>query len=662
MAYQKLLEFHAMENIADHLSEDKLIDIGRKVVDDYEVDEDSRADWRERNQEALRLAAQVVEPKNYPWPGASNVKYPLLTFAGMKFQARAYPALVKSGEPVRMRTVGSDPQGQKREAAIRIERYMSYQLTFGMDSWEEEQDKALMVTGLIGDTFKKTYYDRLQGRVVSELVLPQDLAINYYAKSIEQAATKTHIMAFRADELEVMYRNGIYRKLVVSNDQDEAPDPSTQELETRDPDIHGIDAPSFVNDSSPYMVLEQHRFLDLDEDGLDEPYIVTVEKDTQQVLAIVARYDMENVITSTEDSEYVVRIEPNEHFTNYGLIPDAQSGVYHFGFNTLLGPTNDSVNTLINQLLDNGHLSILPAGIVSKGLKLQGGKYGFRPGEWKMAQHSGERIGDHIFPLPVNAPSGVLFNLLGMLIDSGEKISSTMDIMGGEMPGQNTKATVAMETVRQGSEVFNSIHKRLYKSFSKELKKIYKLTKENFNEEEYVDVLDDPKLGQLQAKDFDNKLDIFPATDPNASSETQRLIKVQALMEGMQLGLPPEVVKRRYLEATDQPNIEELMQSPPPPPPDPEIEFRRTELEIEKAKLRLESEKTQAEIVKILAGVEMDGKKLDMERVKTMMDMVQKDAEDRRSAFDIMMQAQEIDRNNTKGVENNGSTSDTGTT
>lgn len=659
MSYQKLSEFHAMENIADHLPEELLQEIGTKVVEDYNLDEDSRAEWWERNRDALRLAAQVVEPKSYPWPNASNVKYPILTFAGMKFQAKAYPALVKSGEPVRMRTIGSDPQGLKKEAAIRIERYLGYQLTYGMDSWEEDQDKALMVTGLIGDAFKKTYYDRLKGQVVSELVLPQDLAINYYARSLEQAATKTHILEYRADELEVMYRNGIYRKFSLDAYSEEKPDPQKREIENRDPDLHGIDAPSVVNESSTYKILEQHRYWDLDGDGLDEPYVVSVEESTKQVLAVVARYDMENVITSVENDDYIVRIEPNEHFTNYGLIPDAQSGVYHFGFNTLLGSTNDSVNTIINQLLDNGHLNNLPAGIVSKGLKLQGGKYGFRPGEWKMAQHSGERIGDHIFPLPVNEPSHVLFSLLNMLVDSGEKIASTMDIMGGEMPGQNTKATVAMETVRQGSEVFNGIHKRLYKAFSKELRKIYKLTKENFDPEEYVDVLDDPALGKLQQSDFHNKLDIFPATDPSASSEAQRLIKVQALMEGLQLGLPVEVVKRRYLEATEQPNIEELMQPPPPPPPDPEIEMKKVELQIKQAELAMEQEKTQAEIIKILASVELEGNKFDLERVKEMRELITKDSEDRRAAFGTLMQAREAD-NNTKEVEDNGSTSDIG--
>jgi len=300
----------ATDNVAELVESEDLRLIGGSIVDNYDADKATRSEWEERIEEALDLALQVVEEKSTPWPGAANVKYPLLSTAALQFSARAYPALVPGFNVVKGRVLGYDPDGTKTAKSIRISKHMSYQVLEEMPDWEEEMDKLTMILPILGTVFKKTYYDELAGRNRSELVLPSDLVVDYWAKNLEDAHRKTHVLN--------MSKNDIYErvtsKIFLDVDLGEPAQPEPNEGQER----AGL-TPSNTT-TNPHTILEQHTYLDLDGDGYEEPYIVTVHEDSGEVLRIVKRYD-ENSISFLGDTDVVLKISPIEYFTKFGFIP-----------------------------------------------------------------------------------------------------------------------------------------------------------------------------------------------------------------------------------------------------------------------------------------------------------------------------------------------------
>jgi chaperonin GroES len=310
-----------------------------------------------------------------------------------------------------------------------------------------------------------------------------------------------------------------------------------------------------------------------------------VDYGSGKVLRILKRFDEQSVSKNTDDE--VISIKADNYFTKFSFVPSPDGGFYDIGFGVLLGPINETINTLINQLLDSGTLSNMQAGFISRGIRIKGGNHQFEPGEWKYVNTAGDDLRKGLVPLPVREPSQVLFSLLGMMIESGEKLSSVTEVMTGEIPGQNTKATVAMAAIEQGMKVFSSIYKRIHRSLSKEYKKLFKLNSVFLPMETYFNIID---VGQEQAakignSDYDiEQIDVVPVSDPNVATEQQKIAKVQALMEVMGLGqLDPQEVTRRYLEATEQPNMDALMRKGQQPPP-PEVQFEMQKFQDESAR------------------------------------------------------------------------------
>ena len=560
-------------NLAEELNEKQLAYIGNKIVEGYELDSYSRREWEGKVEDWNRLALQVKEEKTFPWPGAANVKYPLITNAALQYSSRAYPALVHGANIVRGRVIGFDNDGSKMERAIRVGRHMSYQLLEEMEDWEEQMDRLLFALPIIGCMFKKTYYDSVKQRNVSEVVYPKELVVNYYATSLEDAARITHVLQMNDNDIFERVSSGVYvdqdlEKPCRDDDEPRASDEST-----------GLTRPETDDSTTPYEVLEQCCWLDLDDDGYNEPYIVTVDSISRKVLRIVARFG-EEAVNYNEEGE-IVSITPDHFYTKYSFIPSTDGSFYDIGFGILLGPINDTVNTLINQLLDAGSLNNMQGGFISRGIRVKNGQRAFTLGEWKYVNSAGDDLRKGIVPLPTKEPSNVLFQMLNMMISVGEKISSSTEMMSGQIPGQNTKATVAMAAIDQGMKVFMSIHKRVHRSLAKEYKKLFKLNSLYLDEGEYFTILD---LGEEQAasiggSDYDmDNIDIAPASDPNVATEEQRMSKVQALFELIQLGsVNPQEVTKRYLIATEQPNVETLMQMPEqgPSPEQLQLEFEK---------------------------------------------------------------------------------------
>jgi chaperonin GroES len=579
----KLLE---QTNIAEKLDEELLNRIGNEVYDGYQRDLQSKQQWDRQVDEWVKLAAQVKEEKNYPWPKASNVKYPLLATAAMQFAARAYPSLVPAdGKIVNFKVVGADPQGMKAARADKLAKHLNYQLLDDMDGWEEEMDRLLIMLPVVGCLFKKTYFDTIKKKNVSKLVGPKDLVVNYWSTSLEDAYRKTEIIPMTKNQI-VSYQNAeLFCKDV------ELPDPKYPDLPKKI-DVHGSQAPSQLDATTPYVILEQHTAWDLDEDGYAEPYIITIEESSKKVLRIVARFDSDGIIKN--DKGDLICIEPVEYYTKYGFIPNPDGGFYDIGFGHLLGPLNESVNTLINQLTDAGTLSNLQGGFIGKGLKLKMGESRFQPGEWKPVNATGDDIKKQIFPIPARDPSETLFKLLGMLVESGKELASVAEIFTGKMPGQNTPATTTQASIEQGMKVFTAIYKRTYRALNKEFKKLFRLNSiyhENFEKAQLV--LDEP----IGPQDYDPRsYDVCPSADPTAVSSTQKQMKVQQLGALIPFGtLNIMEVTKRMLEAQEQPNLEALMQQPQPQV-DPKVQAVQAKMQMDQEKHKLDMVSKQMEL------------------------------------------------------------------
>lgn len=607
MAHYKLENALESINLAEDLSEDLLVTIGTDLAKLVEEDDTSRQEWLEDQDSWLKLASQVKDVKTYPWQGSSNVKYPLMTVSALQFHARALPGLINSNNPVRARVVGKDPQGEKLKRANRVGKFMSYQILEEMTDWLDEMDRMMLVLPIIGLCYKKTYFSENKGEVVSKLIMPRDLILNYHAQDYSRARM-SHVIFMDENELMEYQRGDIFLDVELSH-------PSKEVEGVRDETI-GL---SHIGaDDEPFEIVESHCWLDLDEDGYKEPYIVTYHRDSEQVLRIVARWEENGVQYNEKDK--VVKIIPTEYFTPYTFIPDPNSSVYGIGFGRLLGPTNETVNTLINQLVDAGTLANMQSGFMSRGLKLQGGASRFRPGEWKVVNTTGAELKNSIVPLPVREPSGTLFQLLGMLIDSGQRISSVTDIMSGENPGQNQAATTTMAVLEQGLKVFNGIYKRIHRSLGKEYKKIFRLNGYYLDEDRYNMLLDEgalkpeippnasPEEAEMLMKqaqqnpqpvatieDFTAEgLDIIPTSDPEFLSDNQKSMKAQSLLQKATSGLPVNVMvaTRRTLEAEGHDDIDEIMNMPPPQPsPDDK------KLQLEAIKLELDAMTNKREAV-----------------------------------------------------------------
>lgn len=568
------------KNLIKEFDEDQLTELTEQVVTGFEHDLNSRKEWDKAAEDWTNLALQVREEKMYPWPGAANVKYPLLSTAAMQFNARAYPALVPSdGNIVKTVVIGSDPMGEKKLRADRVSKYMSYQILKEMDGWEEDMDKLLIMLPIIGMAFKKTYFNSVTKKNVSELVLPKNLVVNYWAKTLEEADRVSEIIMMPQRVLKARQMSGMFDK----------------DVDLGEPQVQVEKTHNYItrqDESTPYFIVEQHCYYDKDKDGYPEPYIVTFERYTKKVLRVVARFD-ESCIEVDDDGK-IQEIFPIQYYTKYGFIPNPDGSFYDIGFGVLLGPLNESVNTLINQLLDSGHLYNLQAGFLGKGLKMKMGEAQFKPGEWKVLTGAiGDDLKKQIMPLPVKEPSNVLFQLMGTLVTSGKELASVAEIFTGKMPGQNTPATTTMATVEQGMKVFTAVYKRIYRALAIEFKKMYELNRTYLNPQTYTAVLDD----QIGPNDFDKEsYDVCPGADPNALSQSERLMKAQGLLELLPIGiLDPVKVIERVLEAQEQPNWQELLQAQVretgqfQPPPDPKLMEMQMKGQMEQQKLGLQT-------------------------------------------------------------------------
>lgn len=530
-------------NIAEMLDDDRLVEIGADVKTGYDEDIASRSEWETRNAAAMELALQVVKEKTFPWPGASNVKFPLITIAALQFHARAYPALLPGDKIVNAMVLGDDPQGLLTAVAHRISNHMSFQLLQEDSDWEEHTDRSLLVVPILGCAFTKTYFDPVERRNMSSLVLPMDLVVNYWTETLDSSPRVTHRL-YKSDNFVLeRKRAGLYRDIEIPKIVGEQ---LAQEV-ARDKS-QGVMLSGTVTTATPNELLEQHCWLDLDEDGYREPYIVTTTN-TGLVLRIVARFTMQDV---TMRHGEVLRIKPETYFTKRPFIPSPDGGFYDLGFGALLGPLNESMNTAINQLIDGGTMAVTAGGFLGRGVKMRGGEQSFRPWEWRRLDSTGDDLKKNVFPLPVREPSVVLLQLLELLLSYSERISGSVEALSGVQPGQNTPAETTRSARREGLRIFAGIFKRTHRALREEFRKWYRLNQTYLTVNSYYVDRDTGAATLVKPSDYQTPgLLIVPVANPYVSSDEEKLAQADALRQAAMVipGYDIQEVNHRWLEA-----------------------------------------------------------------------------------------------------------------
>lgn len=575
--HKKLLRWIDSPNIAAELDSYKLSEIGSRAVLEFEIDETSREekDWEHKAKKAIEFAMQVTEAKTYPWPKASNVVYPLIANAAIQFAARAYPAIVAGKGVVQGTVIGDDsgvplmnpqtgapvpdpqtggpafqvPPGAKRRRADLIGEHMSWQLLEEMEEWEDETDALLHILPITGSVFRKSFFDPGRGRNMSLMVSSLNLVINYWAKSVETAARVTEKISYYPREIKESERAGLFLEIQYGSSE---PESDETRHDSRDED-------------ALVEFLEQHRWLDLDDDGFPEPYIVTIHRASRQVVRIKARYDADGIKFSGKDHK-VLRIEPVQYYTQYIFLPSLDGCVYGMGFGQLLFSLNETINTTLNQMIDAGHLQNTGGGFIGKGLSISAGAVRFTPGEYKVVPSSGASIKDSIVPLEFPGPSMVLFQLLGLLMEAGKEVASIKDVLTGEQQQHNIPATTTLALIEQGLKTFTAIYKRVHRSLKRELSKLYRLNGIYLPEETGYQIGNDWK--QIRREDYLRSSGVKPISDPTMVSDMQRLGKAQFLLQfGGDPHFNPLEIRRRVLEAAQIERIEDLLIGQIPPNP-----------------------------------------------------------------------------------------------
>jgi chaperonin GroES len=474
---------------------------------------------------------------------------------------------------------------------------MSYQVLEQDESWEAQHDRLLISVPIVGSAFKKSYYSSSRGHNVSELVLAQDLVINYFAKSVEECERKTHRIPLSRNEIHERVVRGVYRDVTETEWFMGTPAPKTDPNVARADKRLGIDAPQ-PDDTTPYRGLEQHVNLDLDGDGYAEPYIITVEEESEDVLRIVTRFEEQDI---ERIRGQIASIRPIEYFTQYEFIPSPDGGIYGIGFGILLGPLNESVNSIINQLVDAGTMATTAGGFLGRGVKIRGGNYTFAPLEWKRVDSTGDDLQKNIVPLPVREPSNVLLQLLPLLINYTNRVSGANDAMSGENPGQNTPAETTRTMVEQGQKIYNAIFKRIWRSMKGEFKKLFLLNARYLpNEQHFGSGANDV----VYRSDYTGpERAIVPAADPNLSSDTMR-IQQAMMIKQVSMGTPGydhEKVEINLLKALKVDGWEQMYPGiqKTGPMPNPKVE-------IEKIKAQIQEMRIKARMSEIAAKIQSD--------------------------------------------------------
>jgi hypothetical protein len=531
-------------NLAEELDESMLTELAGDLLSDYEDDLSSRKDWIQTYVDGLELLGLKVEDRTEPWPGACGVYHPLLSEALVKFQAETMMETFPAQGPVRTQIIGKETT-ETRDAAMRVQVNMNYELTDRMNEYRPEHERMLWGLGLSGNAFKKVYFDPNLDRPTAMYIPAEDVVVPYGASNLETAERVTHVMRKTPNELKKLQAAGFYRDL-------DMPEPTDtfDEIEKAIAEKMGFRASS----DDRYKLLEMHVDLVIEddeyakeeaEDGIAVPYVVTIDKGTQNILAIRRNWEPD-----------AKRKAKRNHFVHYSYVPGF--GFYAFGLIHLVGAFAKSGTSLIRQLVDAGTLSNLPGGFKTKGLRVKGDDTPIAPAEWRDVDVSSGTMRDNIMPLPYKEPSQVLYSLLGTIVEEGRRFASAADMKISDMSGQAPVGTT-LAILERTLKVMSAVQARIHYSMRQE----FKLLKEVIREYTPATYSYEPEDGDRRAKRSDYDLvEVIPVSDPNAATMAQKIVQYQAVIQLAQ-GAPQlynlPYLHRQMLEVLGLKNAEKLV-------------------------------------------------------------------------------------------------------
>ncbi len=546
-------------NLAENLDDRVLTSLASQLISDYKKDKESRGDWEKAYTSGLDLLGFKYENEGQPFKGASSVTHPLLAESVTQFQAQAYKELLPSDGPVKTMIVG-DSTPAKAEQAQRVKDFMNYMVTEVMEEYTPEFDQMLFYLPLAGSAFKKVYFDDLMQRAVSKFVPAEDLVVPYYASDLKDCERITHSIKMSENDLLKKMNSGFYRdvKIYPSADQDETVQDKYDELEGLSPT---------KDKEYQYNILEMHVDIDLDEYALENtekkikiPYIVTIDEGSQEILSIYRNY--------AQDDSLMTR---REYFIHYKFLPGL--GFYGFGLIHMIGGLSKTATSALRQLLDAGTLANLPAGFKSRGIRIRDDDQPFQPGEFRDVDAPGGNIKDQFQLLPFKEPSSVLMQLLGFVVQAGQRFASIADMQVGE-DSQNRAVGTTLALMERGSRVMSAIHKRCYYSMRQEFRLLSNVFAEYLPPVYPYAVYGADRM--IKALDFSPEVDVIPVADPNSFSLSQRVTlasqQLQIANAAPQLHNIREAYRRVY-ESLGTKKIDELLlPEKKPEPMDPGVE------------------------------------------------------------------------------------------
>ena len=550
-------------NLAEAMDARTLKDMGMELIQEYKKDKASRKEWEDAYIKGLDLLGTKYQEVTKPFKGASGVTHPLLAESVTQFQAQAYKELIPSDGPVRTQVVGLQTP-QVEQQADRVKEYMNFLLMEEMEEYTTDMDQMLFYLPLSGSTFKKVYYDAMLNRPVSKFIPAEDLVVPYYASDLKDCERITQVMKMTQNDVVKKQAAGFYRDIDLPQ-QISQPD----QVQTKVNELQGVKK---TDNDYLHTVLEMHVDLNLDDfENFDDkakkikiPYIVTIDEGSQEILSIYRNYRPNDITYQ--------RIE---YFVHYKFLPGL--GFYGFGLTHMIGGLSRAATQALRQLIDAGTLKNLPAGFKSRGIRVRDDDQPIQPGEFRDVDAPGGNIKDQFFSLPFTEPSVTLYNLLGFVVNAGQKFAAITDSnIGNDAQNRAVGTTVAL--MERGSRVMSGVHKRCYYAMRLEFKILARICSQSLPQEYPYDVYGGPR--QIKSADFDEKVDILPVADPNIMSMAQRVTLAQTQLQIAQTN--PQIhniheAYRRVYEALGSKQIEALLKPAPkqPEPMDPAKENAR---------------------------------------------------------------------------------------
>ena len=537
-------------NLVDEIVEedpDILVEVASDLLSDFEIDLSSRKDWLKTYADGLELLGLKIENRTEPWAGACGVYHPLLAEALVKFQSETVMETLPSGGPVKTKIIGKEtPENQR--ASINVAADMNYWLQEKMPEYRGEHERMLWGLGLAGNAFKKVYYDPTSCRPASIYVPAEDIVVPYGASSLDSAERVAHVMRKTENEIRKLQVVGFYRDIELSPPEGSA---YLDEIEKKIAENMGFNAAS----DDRYSILEFHVDIDLkgyedeDEDGkptgIGLPYVVTLERTSQVILAIRRNW--------LEDDPKKMK---RQHFVHYPYIPGF--GFYAFGLVHLLGSFAKSGTSLIRQLVDAGTLSNLPGGFKTKGMRVKGDDTPISPAEFRDVDIASGALRENIMPLPYKEPSQVLFQLMQSIVEEGRRFASIADLKISDMSSQSPVGTT-LAILERTLKVMSSVQSRVYAAMKQEFRILARIIREdtptNYSYE--------PLQGRPSVKQSDyDMVEVIPVANPNSSTMAQKVVQYQTVLQLAQTApqlydLPQ--LHRQMLETIGIENVSKLI-------------------------------------------------------------------------------------------------------